>query len=144
MLPAEVLCHLLGWKFCLTDIAKVSRQVDCLTLHQAGQQGHIGCLPPACRQRHSKLVQFVPQELATILGLGASENTAKEGGIEALWWREPPLDLSNGHLVLGGGGEEGEAARSRTEDVGGQHRGHAVVEVVILLGVRVPEEEAGG
>ena len=62
-----------------------------------------------------------------------SENSAKEGSVETLWRRESPLDLSNGHLVLGGGGQEGEAAWHGAEDVRGQGGHHHVLLQVLKV-----------
>jgi hypothetical protein len=71
VLPAEVLCHLPGRELCLADIAKVSGQVDRLTLYEAGQQGHIRCLPSARWQGEADAVKFAAQHLASVLGLGS-------------------------------------------------------------------------
>ena len=45
------------------------------------------------------------------------ENSTKKGGVEAFRRRESALNLCHCHLVLGGGGEEGEAARGGAEDL---------------------------
>ena len=66
-------------------------------------------------------------------GILPSENSAKEGSVETLWRRESPLDLSNGHLVLGGGGQEGEAAWHGAEDVRGQGGHHHVLLQVLKV-----------
>jgi hypothetical protein len=71
VLPAEVLCHLPGGELCLADVAKVSGQVDCLTLYQAGQQGHISRLPSTRWQGEADAVKFTAQHLASVLGLGS-------------------------------------------------------------------------
>lgn len=49
-------------------------------------------------------------------GFSPPEDSAKKGGVETLGGREPPLNLADGHFVLGGGAEEGEAPRNRAED----------------------------
>ena len=66
-------------------------------------------------------------------GILPSENSAKEGSVETLWRRESPLDLSDGHLVLGGGGQEGEAAWHGAEDVRGQGGHHHVLLQVLKV-----------
>ena len=66
------------------------------------------------------------------------ENSTKQGGIEAFWWREPPLNLCDSDLVLGGGGEQGEPTRDGAEDVGGQGGHHQV-----LLHLQVSGEVGG-
>ena len=88
-----------------------------LPLHQAGQQGHVGRLPSPGWETHPDLVELVPQELPTVLGLGPSEDSTKERGIETFRRRESPLDLRYRDFVLGGGGQEGEAARGGAEDL---------------------------
>ncbi len=55
----------------------------------------------------------------------------------------PPLHLRNGDLVLGGGGQEGEAARGRAEDVSGEDGGEAVVLVLLAAVAGVPEAGRG-
>ena len=133
---------MLGRELCLTDVAKVSGQVNCFTLYEAGQQGHIAGLPSTRGQGQAQSIQLLPEVLAAILGLGPAENPTQKGGVKALWWGQPPLHLRNGDLVLGGGGEKGEAARGGAEDVGGEDGGEAVVLVLLAAVAGVPE--AGG
>ena len=45
------------------------------------------------------------------------EDSSEERGVEALWGRQPPLDLRHGHFVLGRRAQQREAARHRAEDV---------------------------
>ena len=47
------------------------------------------------------------------------EDSSEERGVEALWGRQPPLDLRHGHFVLGRRAQQREAPRHRAEDVGG-------------------------
>lgn len=55
-----------------------------------------------------------------------TQDTTEEGGVEALWRGEAALHLRHRHLVLGGGGEEGEAAWHGAEHiVAREHPGHA-------------------
>lgn len=56
-----------------------------------------------------------------------AQDAAEEGGVETLGGREPSLHLPDRHLVLGGGAEQGEAARHRAED---------------LVGIRHPSDQA--
>ena len=73
------------------------------------------------------------------------ENSTKKGGVETFRWREPALDLCNCDLVLGGGGEEGEAAGDGAEDVGGQGGHHQVLLHLQVAGeVRRGGGEGGG
>jgi hypothetical protein len=114
-----------------------------LTFYQAGEKRDIGRLSPSRRQTHPNLVQLVPQHFAPVLGLRPSEDATQKGGVEALWWGQPPLHLRNGDLVLGGGGQEGEAARGRAEDVSGEDGGEAVVLVLLAAVAGVPEAGRG-
>ena len=73
------------------------------------------------------------------------ENSTKKRGVETFRWREPALDLCNCDLVLGGGGEEGEAAGDGAEDVGGQGGHHQVLLHLQVAGeVRRGGGEGGG
>jgi len=109
---------MLGRELCLADVAKVSGQVDCFTLYEAGQQGHIAGFPSTCRQGQAQSIQLLPEVLAAILGLGPAENPTQKGGVKALWWGQPALHLWDSDFVLGGGGQEGEAAGHAAEEVG--------------------------
>lgn len=58
--------------------------------------------------------------------LSPAEDSAQQGGVEALRGREAPLHLAHRHLVLGGGAEQREATRHRTEHLGRVgHHAHA-------------------
>lgn len=46
-----------------------------------------------------------------------SQHTPQQGGVEALRRGQSPLHLPYGHFVLGGGAEQGQAARYRAEDL---------------------------
>ena len=59
VLPAEELGHWSGGELCLTDVAEVPGEVDGLPLHQAGQQGHVGRLPPPGRECHTQFLQLL-------------------------------------------------------------------------------------
>lgn len=45
------------------------------------------------------------------------QDAAEQRGVQAFWRREASLHLADGHLVLGGGAEQTEAAGHRAEDV---------------------------
>lgn len=60
------------------------------------------------------------------IGRSPAQNSAQQGSVEALRWRQPSLHLPDRHLVLGGGAEQRETTGDRTEDLGGVgHRAHA-------------------
>ncbi len=135
--------------FALFIIQKFKKYLVCrkvvgkiLTFHQAGEKRDIGRLSPPRRQTHPNLVQLVPQHFAPVLRLRPPEDATQKGGVEALWWGQPPLHLRNSDLVLGGGGEQGEPAGGRTEDVSGEDGGETVVLVLLAAVAGVPE--AGG
>ena len=117
LLPSQELRYGPGGELRLTDVAEVPGEVYGLPLHQAGQQGHVGRLPPSSWQGHTELVEFVPQKLPAVLGLRPPQDSTQERGIETLWGGQPPLDLRHGHLVLGGGGQQRQSARGGAEDV---------------------------
>ena len=48
-----------------------------------------------------------------------AQDAAEQGGVETLWRGEAALHLRDGHLVLGRGGQEGQATGDRAEVVGG-------------------------
>ena len=49
-----------------------------------------------------------------------AQHAAQQRGVETLGRGQPPLHLGDGDLVLGGGGEEGEAARGGAEHLQGE------------------------
>lgn len=51
--------------------------------------------------------------------LSPAEDSAQQRSVEALGGRQAPLHLPDGHLVLGVGAEQREAAWNRAEDLGG-------------------------
>ena len=57
------------------------------------------------------------------------EDPSEEGGVEALWGRQPPLHLRDGDFVLGRRAEEGEAPRHGAEDVGRRRAHDPVLDV---------------
>ena len=73
------------------------------------------------------------------------ENSTQKGGVEAFRRRESALNLCDCDLVLGGGGEEGEATGDGAEDVGGQGGHHQVLLHLQVAGeVRRGGGEGGG
>ena len=78
------------------------------------------------RKREQKRILVLPPE-----------NSTKQGCVEALWRRESALNLCHCDLVLGGGGEEGEASWDGAEDVRGQARD-------VLLHLQVATGEVRG
>ena len=103
-----------------------------LPLHQAGQQGHVGRLPPSGWESHAQLLKFFSQNLSIIFSLGPPEDSTKERSIETLGRRESPLDLRYRDFVLGGGGQEGEAARGGAEDLVSKLGSDLTVMVTVL------------
>ena len=139
MLSGQELRHLPGGELRLTDVAEVPGEVYGLPLHQAGQQGHVTRLPPPGREGEAEPVQLVPQLLPAVLRLGPGavrvrtetcyplsppQHSSQQTRVQTLRRRQPPLNLPHRHLVLGGGGQEGEAARDRAEDVSRRHGQH--------------------
>ena len=61
-----------------------------------------------------------------------SENSAEQGGVQALGGRESPLDLRYRDFVLGGGGQEGEAAGGGAEDLVSKLGSDLTVMVTVL------------
>lgn len=51
------------------------------------------------------------------LFLSPAEDSTQQRSVEALRWGEASLHLPDRHLVLGGGAEQREATRDRTEDL---------------------------
>ena len=100
LVSTHVLCHLSGRELRLTNVAEVPGEVYGLPLHQAGQQGHVGRLPPPCWQSHPQLVQLLSQNFPIIFSLGSPEDSAQKRGVEALRGREPSLDLGYGDFVF--------------------------------------------
>ena len=49
-----------------------------LAFHQRGEQGDVGGLPPARRQRQADPVQLVPEELPAVLGLGPANVVVRQ------------------------------------------------------------------
>ena len=64
--------------------------------------------------------------------LWPAQDSPEQRGVEALWGREAALHLGHGHLVLGGGAEQGEAAGHGAEHLGGV--GHHAQQGVLLEG----------
>ena len=57
------------------------------------------------------------------------EDPSEEGGVEALWGRQPPLHFRDGDFVLGRRAEQGEAPRHGAEDVGRRRAHDPVLDV---------------
>lgn len=60
---------------------------------------------------------FVSRVLVSIV-ISPAKDSTQQRGVEALGRGEASLHLPNRHLVLGGGAEQREATRDRTEDLG--------------------------
>lgn len=118
LLLAEVLGHLLGGKFCLTNVPEIFGQMKRLIFDERRQQRHIGRLPAARGQIEPDLFQLFAQLPSAVLALGATQHAAQQRRVQALGRRQTALNLANGHLVLGRRREQRQAARHRAERVG--------------------------
>lgn len=81
---------------------------------------------PAHSLQHMKAAWFVlllitSAVFTAILLHWPAQDAAQQGGIEALWRGQSSFHLSDGDFVLGGGAEQWESTRYRTEKVCGVH-----------------------